>query len=72
MVSHHIRNEVWLRLLDIARLVRYYAALSDRYRRNYTIIRFLLYAAAASGVAAFLSRLIHKKGSFPNQVIVLY
>ena len=54
MVSDHIRNEVWQHLLDIARLVRYYAALSDRYRRNYTIIRFLLYAAAASGVAAFL------------------
>ena len=54
MVSDQVRNEVWLRLLDIARLVRYYAVLSDRYRRNYTIIRFLLYAAAASGIAAFL------------------
>ncbi len=58
MVSDQIRNEVWQHLLDIARLVRYYAALSDRYRRNYTIVRFLLYAAAASGVAAFLEAVL--------------
>ena len=54
MVSDQIRNEVWQNLLDVARLVRYYAALSDIYKRNYNIVRVLLFAVATSGVAAFL------------------
>ena len=54
MVSDEIRNEVWQDLLDVTRLVRYYAALSDRYKRNYNIVRVLLFAAATSGIAAFL------------------
>ncbi len=38
----------------MARLVRYYESLSDRYRRNHSIVRFLLLAAAAGGIAALL------------------
>ena len=38
----------------MARLVRYYELLSDRYRRNHSIVRFLLLAAAAGGIAALL------------------
>ena len=57
MVSNQVRNEVWQNLLDIARLDRYYAALSDRYKRNHTIVRICLLAAATSGIAAFLDAL---------------
>lgn len=57
MVSDQIRNEVWQDLLDVTRLVRYYAALSDRYKRNYNIVRGLLLIAATSGIAAFLDAL---------------
>ncbi len=57
MVSDQVRNDVWYCLLDVARLVRYYAALSDRYKRNYKIVRVLLFAAATSGIAAFLDAL---------------
>lgn len=38
----------------MARLVRYYESLSDRYRRNHSTVRFLLLAAAAGGIAALL------------------
>lgn len=57
MVSDEIRNEVWQDFLDVTRLVRYYGALSDRYKRNYNIVRVLLFAAATSGIAAFLDAL---------------
>lgn len=57
MVSDQIRNEVWQDFLDVTRLVRYYAALSDRYKRNYDIVRVLLFVAATSGIAAFLDAL---------------
>lgn len=57
MVSDEIRNEIWQDFLDITRLVRYYGALSDRYKRNYNIVRVLLFAAATSGIAAFLDAL---------------
>lgn len=57
MTTDRTRNGVWQELLDAARLVRYYEALSDRYRRNHFVVRFLLLAAAASGVAALLDLL---------------
>lgn len=38
----------------MARLVRYYEALSDKYRRKHFRIRLVLLAAAASGIAALL------------------
>ena len=57
MVSDEIRNEIWQDFLDITRLVRYYGALSDRYKRNYNIVRVLLFAAATSGIATFLAAL---------------
>ena len=54
MVTEQTRNAVWQVLLDVARLVRYYEALSDRHRRNHLIVRFLLLAAATSSIAALL------------------
>ena len=57
MATEQTRNAVWQELLDVARLVRYYEALSDRHRRNHSIVRFLLLAAAASGIAALLDLL---------------
>ena len=57
MVTDQMRSIVWQEYLDAARLVRYYEALSDKYRRNHLIVRFLLLAAAASGIAALLDLL---------------
>lgn len=57
MVTEQTRNAIWQELLDVARLVRYYEALSDQHRRNHLIIRFLLLAAAAGGIAALLDLL---------------
>ena len=57
MATEPTRNEVWQDYLDAARLVRYYEALSDRYRRNHSILRFLLLGAAAGGVGALLDLL---------------
>ena len=57
MVAERTRNAIWQELLDVARLVRYYEALSDQHRRNHLIVRFLLLAAAAGGIAALLDLL---------------
>lgn len=57
MVSAQTRNDVWQELLDVARLVRYYEALADRHRRIHMIVRFLLLAAAVSGIVALLALL---------------
>lgn len=54
MATEQTRNDVWQELLDVARLVRYYESLSDRYKRCHSIIRFFLLAAAAGGIAALL------------------
>ena len=54
MVTEQTRNYVWQELLDAARLVRYYEALSDRHRRNHSRVRFLLLAAATGSIAALL------------------
>ena len=54
MATDHVRHIVWHAYLDAARLVRYYEALSDKYRRKHFIVRFLLLTAAASGIAALL------------------
>ena len=57
MATDQVRNEAWYGLLEIVRLTRYYEALSDKYRRNNMIVRFLLLAAAASGIAAMVDLL---------------
>ena len=57
MASERTRSDVWQELFDAARLVRYYEALADRYRRRRDGVRFLLLAAAAAGVAALLDLL---------------
>lgn len=54
MVSKSTRDMVWGDLLDAKRLARYYATLSDRYRRRQHILRLVLFLSAASGIAAFV------------------
>lgn len=57
MVSEQTRSAVWRELLEAARLVRYYEALSDRHRKKHRLIRFLLLGATAGGIAALLELL---------------
>ena len=57
MVTPQTRNAVWQELLDTARLVRYYEALSDRYRRYHWAVRFVLLLSASSGIVALLDLL---------------
>ena len=57
MVTQQTRNAVWQELLDTARLVRYYEALSDRYRHYHWVVRFVLLLAASSEIVALLSLL---------------
>ena len=71
MTTDQTRNDAWYELLDIARLVRYYEALSDRYRRNHTIVRFLLLAAAASGIAAVVDLLPKTMQSVSGALVAL-
>ena len=57
MATNQTRNAVWQELLDAARLVRYYEALSDRYRRNHWAVRLVLLLAASSEIVALLALL---------------
>lgn len=57
MASERTRSDVWQELFDVAGLVRYYEALADRHKRRRDRVRFLLLAAAATGVAALLDLL---------------
>lgn len=52
MVSDQLRNDIWQELLDSNRLVRYYEALANHYRRKHLATLLFLAAAAASSVAA--------------------
>lgn len=56
-ISDQMRQAVWQNLLDVARHVRYYEVLSDRYRFKHSLIQFLLLASAFSGIAALLELL---------------
>ena len=51
-ITDQTRNLIWQCFLDTARLVRYYEALSDQYRRKHFWIRVVLLAVATSGVVA--------------------
>ena len=42
MASDLTRHVIWQELLDIARCLRYYDALGQRYRRFHVAFRFLL------------------------------
>lgn len=55
MINEQTRNAVWQSLLDVARLVRYYEALSSHYMRYCVTIRLLLLTAATGGVAVLLN-----------------
>ena len=52
MVSDQLRNDIWQELLDANRLVRYYEALANHYRRKHLATLLLLPVGAASSVAA--------------------
>ena len=54
MVSDQTRNMVWQEFLDVARNVRYYEKLSNRYRKYHHRVRFLILASAVSGIANLL------------------
>ena len=56
-VSDQTRTEVWHGYLDAARLERYYAALSDRYRRSHKWRQYVLLVAAAGVVTPLLNLL---------------
>ena len=47
----------WQSFMDAARLVRYYEALSTRYRSKHKLVMVILAASAASGIAALLGLL---------------
>ena len=57
MVSPRTRNRVWQELFDQVRLVRYYEALADRYRKQHSVVSFLLVAAAGGAIGGFLDLL---------------
>ena len=61
MITNETRNAIWQELLDVARLVRYYEAMSDRYRRNHLTVRFCLFLAASGEVIVLV-------GLFPETV----
>ena len=54
MVSDQTRNEIWQELLDSDRLVRYYTAVANHYRRMHAFTLLLLAFGAASSFAAVL------------------
>ena len=56
-VSETTRREVWNEFLDAARLMRYYAELSDRHRRRRQYVQWLLLFLALGGVSHFLDLL---------------
>ena len=51
----HIEQEVWEHLYDACRLSRYYAYLSDNYRKWHIGVRFFLFVSATAGVASFIN-----------------
>lgn len=72
VIADQTRNAIWQDLLDVARLVRYYAALSDKHKFKHTLIQFLLLAAAFSGIAAVLQLLPEKFQLIPGALIALF
>ena len=54
VVSDQTRGEIWQELLDSDRLVRYYTAVANHYRRMHALTLLLLAFGAASSFAAVL------------------
>lgn len=52
VVSDQTRNDIWQELLDSDRLVRYYEAVANHYRRRHAFTLLLLGFGAASSFAA--------------------
>ena len=71
MASSETRSDVWQELLDAARLVRYYEALSDRHRIKHSIVRFLLLASAVGGIGALLDLLPDKAQLIAGALVAL-
>ncbi len=57
MVSDQTRNEIWQELLDSDRLVRYYTAVANYYRRMHALTLLLLASGAVSSFAAVVDLL---------------
>ena len=56
-VTDSTRNAAWQEMLDAARLVRYYDALSSRQQRWNRGVRLVLLASATAGIAAGMNAL---------------
>ena len=56
-VTDSTRNAVWQEMLDTARLVRYYDAMSSRQQRWNRGVRLVLLASATAGIAAGMNAL---------------
>ncbi len=69
MATEYTRNEVWQGLLDTARLVRYYHALTDQYHRKRTVLRFLILVAATGSIGALLGILPPLMNLIANSLI---
>lgn len=57
MASESIRNLIWQELLDVARLVRYYEALTDKYVLRDRVLKTVLLLSASASIAALLEAL---------------
>ena len=71
MVSDQTRNDIWQELLDSDRLVRYYTAVANRYRRLNACTLWLLVFGAASSFAAVLAVLPNNVQLIANAVVGL-
>ena len=71
MVSDQTRNDIWQELLDSDRLVRYYTAVANRYRRLHSYTLWLLMFGAASSFAAVLAVLPNDVQLIANAVVGL-
>ena len=71
VVSDQTRNEIWQELLDSDRLVRYYTAVANHYRRWHAITLLLLAFGAAGSFAAVLDVLPSSLQLLANALIGL-
>ena len=54
MVTEETRDDVWLKFLDVARLARYYAALSDKNKRARKLTQVFLLAFVTGAAASLM------------------
>lgn len=56
MIDEQLRHTIWQEMLDVARLIRYYESLGERYRKYHLYLRFLLFASAVGGITALINQ----------------